>query len=112
MAGYQKINLGNQPNDGLGDSGRAGGAKINTMFQEVFETTFVNTDGVRVSRFVLNPAEADLTSYRVDDKCERWEDVATKERWVEGIVLDDTFVFPDDIDDAAKFFITNEKLKV
>lgn len=111
MAGYQKINLGNQPNDGLGDSGRAGGAKINAMNQELFETTFVNSAGVRVSRFVLNPANEDLTSYRVDDKCERWADMANKVRWVEGIVLDETFVFPDDIDDSSKFLITNEKLR-
>jgi hypothetical protein len=112
MAGYQKINLGNEPNDGQGDSGRAGGAKINAMNQELFESTFVNSDGVRVSRFVLDPGNTDLRSYRVDDKCERWENTSTKERWVEGIVLDDSFVFPDDIDDTNKFLITNEKLRV
>lgn len=64
-----------------------------------------------MSRFVLNPANEDLTSYRVDDKCERWADMANKVRWVEGIVLDETFVFPDDIDDSSKFLITNEKLR-
>lgn len=111
MSGYQKINLGNEPNDGLGDSGRAGGAKINAMNQELFESTFVNSSGVRVTRFVLDPANTNLTGYRVDDKCERWEDTATKVRWVEGIVIGLPFVFPDDIDDNSKFFITNEKLK-
>nr|WP_299385594.1 hypothetical protein [Allomuricauda sp.] len=109
--GYQEIDLGNQPNDGQGDSGRAGGAKINSMFRELYEHTFINSAGVRVSRFVKDTANTDLTAYRADDKCERWADMDNKVRWVEGIVLDPTFVFPDDIDDGAKFMITNEKLK-
>ena len=36
MAGYNPIDLGTAPDDGTGDTGRDGGTKINTMFDELF----------------------------------------------------------------------------
>lgn len=108
---YQAIGLGNQPNDQLGDSGRTGGAKINAMFRELYEMSFTNGNGVRVERTVSDPSNQDLESFRVDDICKRWVDPVAKDRYVEGIVLDESFVFPDDVDDDTKFFKINEKLR-
>lgn len=110
----QELNLGNQPNDGLGDSGRAGGAKINTNFKEIYEHTFIKDNRCFVTRHVSDVGNTDLTSFRVDDKVAGWQDntdAASKIRWVEGLVLDASFVFPDDIDDNNKFFLTVDKIK-
>lgn len=109
---YNTIAIGNQPNDGLGDSGRTGGAKINAMFRELYEMSFTRGDGVRVERSVSDPANQDLESFRIDDICKRWVDPVARDRYVEGIVLDASFVFPDDVDDENKFFKTVEKLRV
>ncbi len=112
MAGYNAINLGNQPDDGLGDGGRTGGAKINAMFDELFYTHFTKSDRWLVSRYVYDPGATNKTAFKVNDKVQGWEDVATKNRWVEGIVLDDTVSLPADIDDGEKFLLTVDVLKV
>lgn len=113
--GFNPIDLGNVPNDGLGDGGRTGGGKINAMLDEVFYTHFVKDDQWTVTRRVVTGGVltgAAQVDFKLDDKVEGWENTGTKERWVEGIVLDNTIVLPDDIDDTSKFFITNEKYKV
>lgn len=110
--GYQEIGVGNQPGDGQGDSGRTGGQKLNSMLKELYEQSFMKAPGLKVSRTVSNPGNTDLTAFRADDICEGWEDTANKVRWIKGVVLDPTFVWPDDIDNESKFFITNDKLKV
>jgi hypothetical protein len=112
---YQEINIGNQPNDGLGDGARTGAGKINEMFHNRFTTIFIKDNRWLVTRRLYNQADTDIISWRVDDKVEGWHDPATKSRWVEGIILDDTINLsgesPADVDDSAKFFITNQKVK-
>jgi hypothetical protein len=113
--GYQPINLGNQPNDGLGDGARTAGGKINAQFQELFFITFLKDNRWRVERNNFSAAVPDPTNYRVDDRVSGWANPSTKSRWVEGVVLDATINLsgndPADLDDSAKFFITNEKIK-
>lgn len=115
MAGYNPLNLGNQPNDGLGDGGRTGGAKINAMFQELYYTRFLK-DGRIVERLVHDPANVTATNYKSNDIVRGWADPTAKTRWVEGVILDATIVLtgenPAHIDDETKFFLTNEVLKV
>lgn len=114
MAGYNPINLGNQPNDGLGDGGRTGGQKINAMFQELFYTSF-RKDGRIVERFVNDPANPTATNYKANDIVRGWADPTTKTRWVEGAILDPAIDLsgdnPVDLDDVSKFFLTNDVLK-
>jgi hypothetical protein len=43
---YDPINLGTTANDRLGDKWRAGGAKINTMFQTLFASVLANTNAI------------------------------------------------------------------
>ena len=108
----QEIDFGSGPDTPSGDSLYQGGLKINANFKEVYEITFINAASVRVSRFISDPANQDLTTYRNDDKCEAWTD-GTKTVWVEGIILDATgFVFADDWNDTNKFFITNKKTRI
>lgn len=114
MPGYNPIGLGNQPDDGLGDGGRTGGAKLNAMLDELFYISFVKDDLWHVTRRAVTGGiltGAAQVNWKVDDHVKGWVDPGTKERWVEGVVLDDTIVLPDDVDDDAKFFITNQKIK-
>lgn len=114
MPGYNPIGIGNAPNDGLGDGGRTGAQKINAMLDEVFYTNFVKDDQWHVTRRVVTGGVltgAAQTAWKVDDHVKGWVDNITKERWVEGVVLDDTIALPADVDDEAKFFITNQKIK-
>lgn len=112
---YTPINIGNQPNDGLGDSGRAGGQKINAMFSERYEQQFIK-DGRQVSRYVSDVGNTNLTAYRNDDMVKGWHDPGAKTRWIEGVILDatgfDGSAGSADFDDTDKFFITNEKTKI
>lgn len=112
MAGYNPIKLGNQPDDGLGDGGRTGGAKINAMFDEVFYTHFIKADQWIVSRYTFNAADENKTDFKENDKVQGWEDTTAKDRWVEGIVLDDSISLPADIDNTSKFLLTVDVLKV
>lgn len=109
--GLTKIGLGNQPGDGLGDGGRTGGAKINAMFEELFYIGFVKDARWNIKRRSFNVSEPNPTNFLLDDHVSGWVNTTTKDRWVEGIVLDNTIVMPDDIDNAAKFFITNQAIK-
>lgn len=104
---YEKIGLGNQPNDGLGDGGRTGGAKINSMFRQVYEHTFANGRWF-IQRYKFNVATEDVVSFRVDDKVSGWADDTTKIRWVEGIIKQLPINLPADID-TAKFFIISQR---
>jgi len=108
---YNEINLGNQPNDGLGDGGRTGGEKINSMFREVYSHTFMKGNRWIVCRYKYDNATADLTGFRVDDRVSGWENESTKNRWVEGIVLDANISLPADIDNTSKFFIITQRSK-
>ena len=69
MAGYNKIDLGNQPGDGLGDGGRTGGAKINAMFEEVFTRSFI-LSGWLVTRLTYDPNDLSFDAFKDDDKIE------------------------------------------
>lgn len=112
---YNPINIGNQPNDGLGDGARTGAGKINLMFHNRFSTVFIKDQRWLITRRFYDQVNNDLTGWRVDDKIEGWADPATKSRWVEGIILDVTISLtgenPADIDDPSKLFITNQKIK-
>lgn len=56
-------------------------------------------------------ADYDYTRLLQDDFIRGWSNGA-KTHWYEGVVLDGTLVLPTDLTDPAKFFITNQKLKV
>ena len=107
---YNPINLGNQPNDGLGDGGRTGGEKINGMFREIYETVFTNGRWI-IKRWVLNVGNTNLTALRVDDHIAGWYDTGVKDRWIEGIILDASVNLPAEIDDQSKFLKTVDKAK-
>lgn len=114
MPGYNPIGIGNAPNDGLGDGGRTGAQKLNAMLDEVFYTSFVKDDQWHVTRRVVTGGVltgAAQTDWKLDDHVKGWVNKVTKERWVEGVVLDDTIALPADVDNQAKFFITNERIK-
>jgi hypothetical protein len=49
--------------------------------------------------------------FETDDIIRGWENDITKERWIEGIVLQNAINMPADINDQTKFFIINEKLR-
>lgn len=53
-----------------------------------------------------------FAAIQADDVLKGWEDFDTKEIWLEGTVLALPFTLPGDLRDAAKFFITNEKVKI
>lgn len=105
------IGVGLAPGDNLGDGGRTGGIKINNNFKELFFIGFVK-DGFNISRTHYNSDDETPTNYKVDDVVKGWADPDDKTRWVEGVILDATIELPADIDDADKFFITNEKFKL
>lgn len=50
-------------------------------------------------------------SFKLNDIVKGFEDVA-KTTYIEGIVVGATAVIPDDLYDAAKFFITNKKISI
>lgn len=108
--GYNEIFLGTQANDGSGDDARTGGGKINSNFKELYSTLFV-WNNLFISRRTFDPQNLKFEEFVAEDKVEGWEDVTTKNRRVEGIVLQLPFVWPDDIDNEAKFFITNDRRK-
>lgn len=53
-----------------------------------------------------------FAAIQANDVLKGWEDFDTKEIWLEGTVLALPFTLPADLRDAAKFFITNEKVKI
>jgi hypothetical protein len=108
---YSEINLGTTANDGTGDDARTAGGKINNNFKQLFGQFFM-LDGWRVTRDIVDVNDLDLDTFKDNDMVCRWTDTGTKDRWVEGIILDaDGIDLPDDVDDPAKFFITNQKIK-
>lgn len=52
----------------------------------------------------------DMTVFENMDKVEGFTD-DTNTVWVEGIIIADNVVLPNNIDDPTKFFITNKKIK-
>ena len=103
---YNRIDLGNQPNDGLGDGLRTGGAKINTMFQELYYQRFVRTMGGMayiVERTSFDAADQAPTLLKVNDRISGFTN-AQRTRYVDGIVLDATLSVPGDFNDKTKFF--------
>lgn len=103
---YNKIDLGNQPNDGLGDGLRTGGTKINLMFQEIYYQRFVHTVGgitYRVERTSFDAADVSPLALKVDDRIYGFTN-AQKSRYVDGIILDASLSIPGDFNDKAKFF--------
>ena len=105
----QLIDLGNQPNDGQGDGARTGGQKINANFTELFETHFSLQGRWTVTRYA--PQASHTVAVRVDDRVAGWADDTIKDRWIEGIVLDDTISLPADIDSTDKFFLITDRQK-
>lgn len=99
------IDLGNAPNDGLGDGARTGGGKINNNFRNRFFTRYVLDDRWHVHRTVYSPADATPYLLKVDDLVEGWENNITKTTWIKGVVLDATITLPADIRNPAKFFL-------
>jgi hypothetical protein len=53
----------------------------------------------------------DYLSFEIGDIIQGWENDTTKQRWIEGIALENGINLPADIDDETKFFIINEKLR-
>ena len=53
-----------------------------------------------------------FAAIQANDVLKGWEDFDTKVTWIEGTVLALPFTLPADLRDAAKFFITNEKVKI
>lgn len=107
---YREINR-SQPNDGLGDDARTWSGKTNENFKEIFSRSFL-LDGFEVSRNTYDPNDLGFDEFRNDDVFKGWYD-NTKKRWVEGVVLDATNLnMPTDIDDRAKVFIINDKIKI
>lgn len=109
MAGYNPLNLGNLPGDDNGDDARTGGAKINAMFLELFNLASVTINGFRTLK--ADPIAGDPEVHQDGDKVEGWVDPPTNSRWVEGVIIGNATTLPDDVDDDAKFFITNQKIK-
>ncbi|WP_422858767.1 hypothetical protein ACOKFD_15610 [Flagellimonas sp. S174] len=105
--GYREIDR-SQPNDGNGDDARTWAGKTNENMKEVFSRNFVLNDTM-VSRRSYDPLNLGFDEYRVDDEVKGWENIGTKTRWVEGIVLLGGFTWPTDIDDETKFFITKDR---
>lgn len=113
---YNPINLGNQPNDGLGDGARTGGGKINAMFHNLFSTIFIKDNRWTVTRRAYNAGVANIISWRAEDHVAGWADPSTKKRWVEGIIQNPAINLAGDnpahLDDKNYFFITNDKRKL
>ncbi|WP_435624469.1 hypothetical protein [Flagellimonas sp.] len=112
--GYQEINR-STPNDGNGDDARTWAGKTNENMKELHSRAFVLND-VLVSRRSHDPNNLHFDKFLVDDRLEGWENIGSKTRWVEGIVLSttepvdssDPFVWPTDIDNEAKFMIIDD----
>lgn len=115
--GYQEVEIGNQPEDGLGDGLRTAFGKVNSNTKELFELTVI-IDGRRVARFISDPANDDIYTYREEDIIEGWYDT-NKERWVKALVVatnaeltSSALNLPADFDDESKIFLLEDKLKV
>jgi hypothetical protein len=106
---YREINR-STPNDDLGDDARIWAGKTNENFKEVFSRAFM-LSGFLVARLTYDPAVLGFTAFKIDDVVKGWENVSTKERWIEGIAMQNGISLPADIDDETKFFIINEKLR-
>lgn len=114
MAGYNPIGIGNQPNDGLGDGGRTGGAKINGMFQEIFYQGFVfDASGIKynVKRSSFDAADLNPAVLKEDDRIFGYTN-AQKTRYVDGIIKDPSLSIPGDFNDKTKFFKLIDKQQV
>jgi len=107
---YQKIGLGNTPEDGLGDGLRTGGAKVNSNFEELYSRNFRIGDAM-VSRLEIDSAVLSLDAYKVEDRTWGFVDV-NKTHFVDGYILALPFAFPTDIDDTTKFFKLTEKINI
>ena len=109
---YEKINLGNQPNDGLGDGLRTGGGKINLMFQEIYYQRFVYIVGgitYRVERTGFDAADLSPLALKDDDRIYGFTS-AQKTRYVDAIILDATGInIPTDLDDPTKVLLLIDK---
>ena len=104
--GYREINR-SEPNDKQGDKARVWAGKTNENMKELFSRCFV-LNGVKVSRESYDPLDTKFDEFKLDDELKGWVDPMTKTRRVEGVVLQLPFVWPGDVDDENKFFITND----
>jgi hypothetical protein len=105
--GYREIDR-SQANDGQGDDARTWSGKTNENMKELFSRNFM-LNGVRVSRESYDPSDLKFDQFIQYDELTGWEDSVAKTRRVSGVIMQLPFTWPDDIDDEAKFFITNDR---
>lgn len=54
----------------------------------------------------------DIGAFQANDKIEAWVDDATKEEWIEGILMNNAFTGVADLEDKDVFFKTNGKIRL